>query len=91
LGVLPGVKVDFYEGSDATGTLVGSGNTQGPLLPGQSEIVEQRFALGEGEPPFSFYVTVDGGDGAAGGGDVIECKEENNAAGAANLRCPVLL
>lgn len=91
LGVLPGVRVDFYEGSDASGPLIGSGATRGALLPGQSEIVEQRFEIGTGVPPFSFYVMVDGGDNASGGGDVIECKEENNAGGAANLRCVTVL
>jgi hypothetical protein len=85
LGVAAGVAVAFFLGADATGTPLGSGKTQGSLLPGQSEIVELTFTIGGKQPPFSFFVTVDGGNGAPGA--VAECHENNNTAGLGGARC----
>ena len=86
LGVAAGVAVAFYLGTDATGTALGTGKTQGALLPGQSEIVELTFPVGGKQPPFSFFVTVDGGNGAAASA-VTECHESNNTAALSGARC----
>jgi hypothetical protein len=73
LGVPQGVEVTFYEGTDATGTLLGTGVTVAPLLPGQSEVV--RLTVPAPISDTDYFVAV---DTAGGGGNVIECDETNN-------------
>jgi len=92
LGVAAGIKVDFYLGTSASGTLLGEKMTTGPLLPGQSEIVTWDFSLSGKTPPFQFFVTVNGGesDGGASAGVVPECNEANNSGGAGGVACPTV-
>ncbi|MEO8877982.1 MAG: hypothetical protein ABI461_20485, partial [Polyangiaceae bacterium] len=85
LGVAAGVKVDFYLGNSATGTLLGEKMTTGALLPGQSEIVALDYPLSGKPGPFAFFVTVDGGATASA---VPECNEANNSGGAGGVICP---
>ncbi len=87
LGFPAGVDVAFYWGKDATGTLIGQVKTKGSLLPGQSEIVEQEVSIKGEKPPFSFFVTVDGGNGGGSKGTVAECHEDNNEGSAGGVRC----
>lgn len=87
LGVPAGVEVAFYRGSDITGTLLGKGQTQGALLPGQTEVVEQAFSVAGQTPPFSFFVTVDGGSSSGKVGVITECNEDNNEGAASGVRC----
>jgi hypothetical protein len=39
------------------------------------------------EPPFSFFVTVDGGSSSGDAGAVVECRERNNDSAASGVRC----
>jgi hypothetical protein len=88
LGVPAGVNVRFYEGTSATGGLLGEEVTKGPLLPGQSEIVELMFPVTGASSGLSFYVAVDGA--LANGTELHECNGGNNDAGAGGLQCPVV-
>jgi hypothetical protein len=81
LGVATGVKVRFHEGSDAAGALIVEKATTKALLPGESEVVVAPYAVSK-TGPFAFFVAVDGA------GDVRECLEDNNNAGAGGLLCP---
>jgi hypothetical protein len=73
LGVPAGVPVRFYEGTDATGRLLGSVTTSTAILPGNS--VTLSLLIPAPPEPTSYFAEV---DGAAGGGVVIECNEANN-------------
>ena len=90
LGVAPGVKVQFYLGADATGTLLGEAVTTKALLPGGSEVVTHRFNFESHNPPYNFYVRVDGADTEGGEGSVRECLEDNNSASAGGVQCPTV-
>lgn len=81
LGVEPGVLVEFFAGPDASGELIGSAQTSMALLPGQSEVITIEAPLA-GEPPFAFFVRVDG-DAA-----VDECSEDDNDALIDQVSCP---
>jgi hypothetical protein len=78
LGVLAGVTVDLYEGTDINGTLIDSVLTMDPLLPGAQEKI--TFAVAD--PPLGdaldYFVAVDGGDDA--NGVISECEDGNNGA-----------
>jgi hypothetical protein len=87
LGVPKGVEVAFYRGSDITGTALGTAMTKGPLLPGQTEMIEKQVDIVGQTPPFSFFVTVDGGSSSGLVGKVVECLENNNESGASGVRC----
>ncbi len=96
LGVPAGVKVDFYLGASAAGTLLAEKATTGSLLPGASEIVSYTFVPGSKSGPFQFFVTVDGNasassvDAGTGGTTVAECNEDNNSGGAGGIVCPTV-
>jgi CARDB/FG-GAP-like repeat len=86
LGVAAGVSVDFYLGTDATGTLIQSAVTTQALLPGESQDVTVQFPTAGQTPPFNFFVVVDGG--ATSASKVNECNEDNNGAGTPQVACP---
>ncbi|HEY8376714.1 MAG TPA: FG-GAP-like repeat-containing protein, partial [Nannocystis sp.] len=56
LGVPAGVVVDFYEGQDASGTLLASTTTVGPLLPGGSEKVHLLVPAPAKDMTADYYV-----------------------------------
>lgn len=85
LGVAPGVKVEFFAGTDATAPLLAAKATTKVLLPGQSEVVSLDVP-GQGSAS-SYFVRV---DGAGGVSLVQECLEDNNSAGATGIRCPTV-
>ena len=80
-GVEAGVMVEFFAGPDPSGTLIDVLQTQGALLPGQSEILELQVPL-MGDPPYAFFVRVDGEEA------VDECFEDNNGAAIDDVSCP---
>ena len=86
LGVQAGIAVEFYRGQSATGSFLGQKPTAGSLLPGQSEVVEWRFPILDEQPPFDFFVRVDGG-AEQSLSVVLECDESNNVASAGGVRC----
>ena len=73
LGVAAGVDVRFYEGTDATGPLLGTATTSVPLLPGNSTTVTLTLPAPAGLT--DYYVEVDGGLASSAVG---ECNESNN-------------
>ncbi|MDX9722491.1 MAG: VCBS repeat-containing protein [Myxococcota bacterium] len=81
LGVAAGVEVQFFEGNDASGTLLGTAITSIPLLPGGSTIVS--LLVPGSSTPHDYYVQVDGSGASA----VVECDESNNDAGISEVRC----
>lgn len=84
LGVPAGVKVSFYLGTNASGTLLAEKATTKPLLPGESEIVTHSFATGQAQGG-SFFVAV---EGMTPTGAVNECVTDNNSAAVGGVRCP---
>jgi hypothetical protein len=85
LGVLPGAVVTFYEGADATGSVLGVGSTTVPLLPGASTVV--TLSVPNPSAPASFFATVEGSSVVL---PVAECDEENNSDGEAEVSCPIV-
>jgi hypothetical protein len=85
LGVPAGVDVTLYEGTDATGTLVGTQATEVALLPGAQTVLAWTVPFPPGSEALSYYVEVDDGDG----GVVIECDESNNDASTVSAECPM--
>ena len=85
LGVPAGIEVSLYEGTDATGTLVGTETTAIALLPGQQTQVSWLVPFAQGDPVMDFFVTVDGADVMAG--SVDECLEDNNGAQTLGAEC----
>lgn len=86
LGVAAGVDVALYEGTDATGTLIGSMPTTEALLPGQSTNVTFVIPFPLGSPAMDYYAVVDGAEDA---GAVLECDESNNDGTIATVACPI--
>ena len=72
LGVPPGAVVSFYEGVDAFGTLLGTGATTVPLLPGASTMVTLTIPAPLADT--DYFVAVDG----SGAVTVPECDDTNN-------------
>jgi hypothetical protein len=70
LGVFPGVAVTFYQGTDATGTVLGTVSTVPPILPGGSTHV--TLAIPIPTVPTDYFVVVDSASAIA------ECDELNN-------------
>jgi hypothetical protein len=85
LGVAPGVEATLYEGTDATGTVVGTQATVVPLLPGAQTVLAWTVPFPPGSEALSYYVEVDDGNG----GVVIECDESNNDASTVSAECPM--
>jgi len=84
LGVPAGVKVRFFAGQDASGTLLAEKATTKALLPGASEIVTHAVPIAQGAGE-AFYVEV---EGATASGVINECLMDNNSAVAGSIRCP---
>jgi hypothetical protein len=85
LGVPAGIEVNLYEGTDATGTLIGPSLTQNPLLPGAFEQVSWTVPAPGGEPK-NFFVAIDGVDTMTSA--ITECNEDNNTASTVTVACP---
>lgn len=85
LGVLPGVEVTFYQGTDASGAPLGSATTTVPLLPGASTVV--TLAVPAPATPSPYFATV---AGTAASLRAPECDETNNQDGADEIACPVV-
>ncbi|MBX3234406.1 MAG: VCBS repeat-containing protein [Labilithrix sp.] len=83
LGVPAGVKVKFYLGADATGTLLGEKLTTKPLLPGESEVLTLSYATTGATA--AFFVVV---EGTAATGVIDECLTDNNTGKSGGIRCP---
>ncbi|MCY0993360.1 hypothetical protein OV203_39855 [Nannocystis sp. ILAH1] len=86
LGVPAGVAVDFYQGQDATGTLLLSTVTATALLPGGSEKVKLLIQAPPVDMPADYFVEVD--HASQGNGDVAECNEANNTDLTTSAACP---
>lgn len=84
LGVPMGVEVSFYEGTDATGTLLGTAATTMPLLPGQSQVVSVTTAAPVGDT--DYFAVVDGSSAIT----VAECNGSNNTDLTTEAGCPVV-
>ncbi|MEM6293228.1 MAG: VCBS repeat-containing protein [Myxococcota bacterium] len=85
LGVPAGIEVSLYEGTDATGMLIGTELTPDPLLPGQQTQLSWVVPFAQGDPALDFFVAVDGADIVAGA--VEECDESNNDAQSLSAEC----
>ncbi len=83
LGVPAGVPVTLYEGTDATGTEIGTMVTPDALLPGAS--IELVWDVEASQQATSYFVTVDGGMDEL----VEECDESNNTAATESAACPI--
>lgn len=86
LGIAPGVSVEFFEGSDETGTLLGTALTPVALLPGQSTTVSLEIPAPA--QPANYFSRVDG-DSASG--VVEECNEGNNTDATTGAACDIVL
>ncbi len=84
LGVPAGVKVRFYLGTNASGTLLAEKATTKALLPGESEVITFSFQTGQSQGG-AFFVDV---EGMTPTGAVNECLTDNNSASAGGVRCP---
>jgi hypothetical protein len=87
IGVPAGVEVSLYDGTDATGMLIGTQTTPDPLLPGAQVQLQWPVPYPAGAGDLAFYVAVDG-DGAAVEGEILECDESNNSAATETAACP---
>ncbi|MCB9569058.1 MAG: VCBS repeat-containing protein [Myxococcales bacterium] len=83
-GVPAGVEVAFYEGPDASGTLLGKIPTAKALLPGGSTKV--NLVIPAPADPTDYYVEVD--KASEGNGDIPECHEDNNSSKVTAAQCP---
>ncbi|MDC0667849.1 hypothetical protein [Nannocystis radixulma] len=88
LGVPAGVAVDFYQGQDATGTLLSdmTSVTTIPLLPGGSEKIKLLVQAPPGDMTADYYVEVDAA--SQGDGAILECNEDNNSDLTTAAACP---
>lgn len=86
LGVPMGVEVTFYRGTSTAGTVLGTGATTAPLLPGQSATV--RLTIPAPIDPTDYFAQVDTANGGAGA--VAECDETNNGDGLNQAGCPFI-
>jgi hypothetical protein len=85
LGVPAGVSASLYQGSDATGVLIGTMPTPSSLLPGAAVQLVWSLPFEAGDPPLDLWVSVDGID--AHTGSVAECVEDNNADALVDVAC----
>jgi hypothetical protein len=87
LGVAPGVEVTLYEGTDATGTVVGTQATPVGILPGAQVVLSWTVPFPPGSDALAYFVEVDGQSGDDG--VVLECDESNNDASTVSAECPL--
>lgn len=85
LGVPAGISVSLYEGTDATGMLIGVQMTAAPLLPGGTTQLTWTLPFAQGDPAVSLYVAVDGVDAMSG--TIAECEEDNNDDALVDAEC----
>jgi len=85
LGVPAGIEVELYNGTDATGALVGTRTTENALLPGEFTTVSWTVAAPGGEP-LQFFATVDEVEGIS---IINECNESNNSGATETVSCPI--
>ncbi len=81
LGVPPGAVVTFYQGSDSSGTSLGSATTTEALLPGGSTVV--TLAVQAPVADTDYYAEVDGTTAVT----VAECDLANNDAQVTQVGC----
>ncbi|MBE7450985.1 MAG: hypothetical protein HS111_19460 [Kofleriaceae bacterium] len=86
LGVPMGVEVTFYRSTSTAGTVLGTGATTAPLLPGQSATV--RLTIPAPIDPTDYFAQVDTANGGAGA--VAECDETSNGDGLNQAGCPFI-
>lgn len=79
LGVPSGVTVAFYEGTDATGPMLGTATTPSPILPGGS--THATLAIPTPIVATDYFAVVDSA------GTVAECDENNNDDDVAGAIC----
>lgn len=84
LGVPPGAEVYFYEGTDASGALLGTGATTAPLLPGASTTVE--LAVPAPAAPTDYFVVTDSTTATS----VAECDDQNNTDLTTQASCTII-
>lgn len=82
LGVAPGALVEFFEGTDASGTALGSATTSIALLPGQSTTV--TLSIPAPQVKKDYFTRVDGT------GAIEECDESNNTAATTGVDCNII-
>jgi len=87
LGVPAGVEVDFYEGLDANGLLLGTQATTKALLPGGSTKVTLLVPAPPNDMTKDYYAEVD--NASQGDGAILECDEDNNDASATMAGCVI--
>jgi hypothetical protein len=85
LGVPAGVQVDFYEGTDTSGTFLGSGTTTESLLPGASTVVELTVPAPASATDYFVLVNAQGGALV-----VVECDDTNNTDLTTEAGCDVV-
>lgn len=83
LGVPAGIDVTLYAGTDGSGEVVGTQETEVGLLPGAFTVVSWLVAAPGGDP-LDFYVEVDSDDV----NPVTECDESDNSGATATVSCP---
>ena len=88
LGIGAGIPVTLYEGTDATGELVGTQDTQVPLLPG-GETSMSWLVDTPGEEELNFFVLVDNDNGDPDSGILNECNEDNQTSTATSISCGI--
>ncbi len=84
LGVSAGVEVSLYEGTDASGTFIGTKMTDDNLLPGQFVEITWAVAAPGGQPK-QFFASVDEVEDLS---IINECDESNNQAATQTVACP---
>jgi hypothetical protein len=85
LGVPAGIDVTFYEGTDNTGTKLGTKPTTMDILPGGSTSVTWNVPGPTKDAKKNFFVEIDPG---INNGLIQECNEDNNGALVTEAFCP---
>ena len=85
IGVPAGIPVSLWEGTDSNGTLIGTQETEAPLLPG-AFVQFSWLVPAPAEVAKNYYTTVDQAEVSLG--EVIECIEDNNEAVTETVNCP---
>jgi hypothetical protein len=85
IGIPAGIPVTLWEGTDSSGTQIGTEMTDAPLLPGA--FVQFVWPVpAPAEVPKNYYATVDAAE--SGTGTIEECFEDNNVAATETVACP---
>ncbi|MDB4962372.1 MAG: Rhs-family protein [Myxococcales bacterium] len=82
LGVVPGVVVTFYQGTNALGPVLGTATTTTPILPGGS--AHAKLPIPAPMMPSDYFAVVDSAR------TVAECDETNNQDDVAGATCVII-